>query len=91
MSQIDNNKLKDFLIKAYSFDSDSEAGYMLLDKNYNILFANSLCQKYFRLRYVRQTNSVELFQKLNVNVLKPINRRIYDYNLLLTRTRDKLM
>jgi len=83
MSQIDNDKLKDFLIKAYSFDSDSEAGYMLLDKNYNILFANTVCQEYFRLRYLRQTNSVELFQKLNISVLKPINRRIYDFNLLL--------
>lgn len=83
MSQIDNDKLKDFLIKAYSFDSYHETGYMLLDKNYNILFANSLCQEYFRLRHVRQPNSVELFQKLNKSALKPINRRIYDHNLLL--------
>lgn len=83
MSRIDNDKLKDFLIKAYSFDIYSETGYMLMDKDYNILFANSLCQEYFRLRYVRQSNSVELFQKLNKSALKPINRRLYDHNLLL--------
>lgn len=45
----DLDVLINLLISGNTFNADAPQGYMLVDESYQVLFANSFCQKYFQL------------------------------------------
>lgn len=59
--------LRNLLISGNTFNADAPSDYMLVDESYQVLFANSFCQKYFQLNDLPSVDdSVSLFHKIKL-------------------------
>jgi hypothetical protein len=86
-SQISLSQLRKMLVDGYAIVNEQiDSGYMLVDNQFNIVFANQYCHKHFETPADNQPIScIELFKKLNQNAVKLMNPNIYNASNVLSK------
>ena len=86
-NSINLSQLQQLLIDGYACVNDQiDSGYMLVDKQLKVVFANQYCHKHFDISVDNQfIDCIQLFGKLNQNAVKLMNPNIYNANNVLEK------
>jgi len=62
---------------------NASTGYMLVDKDNTILYANDWCVRYFSIDLSHHKDSIILYKEINASTLEMANRRVMNYEQML--------
>lgn len=79
-----NQELGKILTDSYKhLNENTDTGYMLIDKDYQITYANAFCRKFLDISDTQIVDSITIFKNMNKQAIQLINKRIYNSELLL--------
>lgn len=84
MMALNNQELGKVLSDSYKYlNENTDTGYMLIDKDYQITHANAFCRKFLDISDAPMIDSITIFKSMNEQAIQLINKRIYNTELLL--------